>query len=165
MAAVRSSATGTELPGARYLSSKLNDHSRVNKAGYTTFVMQWGQFIDHDIALTRVQTFSTYCVTIFDAKCSNEVLCSNVSLILIKGNGTGIQCCSKPQLGRLLVPPPSPECLAIEVPSYDPAYGNPLFSNDLSINCMSFVRSEFNQPISNGPRQQVGYRIKYHDNV
>ena len=164
MAAVRLSATGTELPSARLLSSKLPGFSNPQTRN-TLFVMQWGQFIDHDIALTRVQTFSTYCVTIFDAKCSNEVLCSNVSLILIKGNGTGIQCCSKPQLGRLLVPPPSPECLAIEVPSYDPAYGNPQISNDLNINCMSFVRSEYDQPVSNGPRQQVGYRIKYHDNV
>lgn len=122
IAAVRRSADGKELPGARFLSAMLSDHSNVNTAGLTLFIMQWGQFVDHDLADT------------------DQIRSSDNSRI---------ECCSNVQLGRFIrVPPPSPECLPIEIPSNDREYGT------TRIKCMNFVRSVFEQPISNGPRQQ-----------
>jgi len=51
---VRKSVTGTDLPSARLISSKVLDSQSQLLNNDTLFTMQWGQFLDHDIALTKV---------------------------------------------------------------------------------------------------------------
>ena len=53
--AVRKSVlTGTDLPSARLISSIVLDSQSHRLNNNTLFTMQWGQFLDHDIALTKV---------------------------------------------------------------------------------------------------------------
>ena len=46
---VRLSVSGSELSSARSISTLVHQHKDVVAAQFTTMVMQWGQFLDHDI--------------------------------------------------------------------------------------------------------------------
>lgn len=45
------SITGEELPGSRLISTKLFDHKNVSSPNHTIVMMQFGQFVAHDMAL------------------------------------------------------------------------------------------------------------------
>lgn len=119
---VRKSVTGTDLPSARLISSKVLDSQSHPLNNDTLFTMQWGQFLDHDIAFTKV---------------------------IANDNGTGIQCCSKPQIGQLVSPLPHPECLPVLVAKDDPLYNSGVATNNSQpiVDCMSVVRSQFGNNI------------------
>lgn len=50
--APRRSIFGTQLPSAREISSVVHESEHVENPGITHLLMQWGQFIDHDITST-----------------------------------------------------------------------------------------------------------------
>ncbi|OXA57627.1 Chorion peroxidase [Folsomia candida] len=89
----RISVRGFLLPSARLLSQRfIQDRDNQNNK-YTLFVMQFGQFVDHDISSVPIFTFT---------------------------NGTGISCCRN---GNFLPPQDRhPNCLPIEIPADDPFY-------------------------------------------
>lgn len=87
-----SSVTGEPLASARRISQTVIGNRSQAHTGLTLSVMQWGQFLDHDLTLTP--TFLT-------------------------SSGQLILCCGAD--GRPL-PDPHPQCLPIEIPSDDPFY-------------------------------------------
>ena len=85
---------GSPLPSARLVSTTLTGDADVSDNRFTLSVMQWGQFIDHDLASTP--TFSL-------------------------SDGAGIACCANGQ--PLPEADTHPQCLAIEIPAGDPYFG------------------------------------------
>lgn len=89
----RRAVSGLPLPNPRVISFTLSPETKTLSKYFTHLLMQWGQFLDHDITRTAIQrTFS----------------------------GRGITCCN-PEFERnprLL----HPSCFAIEVPEDDPFY-------------------------------------------
>ena len=156
VSSVRKSVTGADLPSARVVSSTVLDDNIKSVQGLTLFTMQWGQFLDHDIALTKViANGSLICFKLSINIVYN--ICANCYCI---DNGTGIQCCSKPQFGQLVSPLPHPECLPVLVAKDDPLYnsGAAANSNQPIVDCMSVVRSQFGNNIDGSKpktRQQV----------
>ena len=59
MSSLRRAKDGSELPDARRVSFTIN--SDVDRPHYihTTMLMQWGQFVDHDLALTAISKIAT----------------------------------------------------------------------------------------------------------
>lgn len=47
--APRRSVLGPKLPSAREISSFIHEDQNVEAAGITHLLMQWGQFLDHDV--------------------------------------------------------------------------------------------------------------------
>lgn len=47
--APRRSTTGAKLPSAREISSLVHENQDVENHGITHLLMQWGQFLDHDV--------------------------------------------------------------------------------------------------------------------
>nr|XP_045591926.1 peroxidase-like [Procambarus clarkii] len=92
----RQSVLGGPLPSARLVSTSIAGDVDNPSPDYTLSLMQWGQFIDHDLVQTPINRL---------------------------GNMSGIQCCSNN--GRNVVSPPllHPACLPIEVPANDPFFG------------------------------------------
>ncbi|ODM96552.1 Chorion peroxidase [Orchesella cincta] len=89
----RVSVRGFELPSARLLSQSFIGDRNLPDNRYTLMVMQFGQFLDHDLTSVPVFTFA---------------------------NNSGINCCSN---GRFLSPDlRHPNCFPIEIPSSDPFY-------------------------------------------
>ncbi|KAK4324937.1 hypothetical protein Pmani_004472 [Petrolisthes manimaculis] len=91
----RESRVGGPLPSARVVSlSVVNDVDNPNP-DITLSVMQWGQFIDHDLTHTPIFRFN---------------------------NRSGIECCEDE--GRRLIDPSflHPSCFPIEIPENDPFY-------------------------------------------
>ncbi|XP_054156555.1 peroxidase-like isoform X2 [Oppia nitens] len=90
----RISVTGDELPGARVVSLAAATDSKIADKKFTLFVMQWGQFIDHDLTLTASTRAST---------------------------GEGLICCpDESRTGIRNINHPS--CLPIPIPRNDPFY-------------------------------------------
>ncbi|KYN35083.1 Chorion peroxidase, partial [Trachymyrmex septentrionalis] len=93
---IRKSKNGRPLPSARDITSLIHENKDVPLASVTHMLMQWGQFIDHDLTATGQS----------------------------KGfNGTVPQCCLQGGIG---FQPPEfmhPECLPIAVNSRDNFYG------------------------------------------
>ncbi|KAF0296027.1 Chorion peroxidase [Amphibalanus amphitrite] len=87
---------GSPLPSARLVSSTVTADSDAADDRFTLSVMQWGQFVDHDLALTPVFALPPY--------------------------GTAIACCT-PSGQPLPEADTHPQCLAIEVPANDSFYG------------------------------------------
>merc|ERR1719367_949496 len=50
--AVRRARSGRELPNARLISSTVHRQSSADTQQFTMLVMQWGQFLDHDVTST-----------------------------------------------------------------------------------------------------------------
>ncbi|XP_050077183.1 peroxidase [Anopheles maculipalpis] len=95
--AFRRSTTGGELPLAREVSSRFHTAWKDLEPHDTTrsvALVQWTQFIEHDLAKTTVQTMH---------------------------DGTGIECCSGDH-GQLLPRYRHPSCKPIQVPEDDPYY-------------------------------------------
>ncbi|XP_063234409.1 lactoperoxidase-like [Bacillus rossius redtenbacheri] len=93
---VRDSVSGGALPSARAVSSAIHGDRDVQLAGVSHMVMQWGQFLDHDLTATAQS----------------------------RGfNGSVPKCCGDG--GRSFQPPEltHPDCLAIAVPPGDGFYG------------------------------------------
>ncbi|KFM73005.1 Peroxidase, partial [Stegodyphus mimosarum] len=90
----RMSASGDELPNARYLSNELYTHHSRPRCNCTVLTLYFGLFIDHDIIRITSKTGH---------------------------NGESISCCSPEVIENpsLL----HPECMAIGVPEDDPFYG------------------------------------------
>ncbi|XP_022240998.1 chorion peroxidase-like [Limulus polyphemus] len=53
----RRAFSGNELPNPRLISTTLHSDSSVLARDFTHLVMQWGQFLDHDITLTPFSSF------------------------------------------------------------------------------------------------------------
>ena len=89
----RRAMSGLPLPNTRVISFTLSPETKTLSKYFTHLLMQWGQFIDHDITRTAIQRTFT---------------------------GKGILCCN-PEFDRnprLL----HPSCFPIEVPEDDPFY-------------------------------------------
>ena len=48
------SVTGRPLPSARLVSTNIHNNASAPHVRYTLMIMQWGQFIDHDVIFTPV---------------------------------------------------------------------------------------------------------------
>ncbi len=59
MSSLRKAKDGGDLPDARRVSFTINPDQDRPHYLYTTMLMQWGQFIDHDFALTAISKIST----------------------------------------------------------------------------------------------------------
>ena len=46
---MRVSVTGAPLPSARTISALVHQDRNITTTQFTTMLMQWGQFLDHDI--------------------------------------------------------------------------------------------------------------------
>ncbi|XP_069178968.1 chorion peroxidase [Procambarus clarkii] len=92
----RRSVTGGELPSARLVSTSIVGDQDRPSPDLTLSVMQWGQFIDHDLTHTPISRL---------------------------GNMSGVECCSNQ--GRSFVEPTllHPSCLPIDIPANDPFFG------------------------------------------
>ncbi|CAB3223593.1 unnamed protein product [Arctia plantaginis] len=94
--APRRSVFGGKLPSAREISSAIHEAKNAESTGVTHLLMQWGQFLDHDMtSSSQSRGF----------------------------NGSVPRCCKDG--GRDFVPKEllHPECLPITVPKSDPFYG------------------------------------------
>ncbi|XP_030022207.2 chorion peroxidase [Manduca sexta] len=94
--APRRSVTGMRLPSAREISSLIHQSENVENLGITHLLMQWGQFLDHDVtSSSQSRGF----------------------------NGSVPRCCKDG--GRDFIPREfmHPECFPIPVPPSDPFYG------------------------------------------
>ncbi|CAH0578980.1 unnamed protein product [Chrysodeixis includens] len=94
--APRISIFGAKLPSAREISSAVHEDKNAETIGVTHLLMQWGQFVDHDVtSSSQSRGF----------------------------NGSVPRCCKDG--GRDFVPKEflHPECFPIPVPSSDPFYG------------------------------------------
>ncbi|XP_042211663.1 peroxidase-like [Homarus americanus] len=92
----RKSVTGRELPSARLVSvSTVTDVNNPNP-DLTLSLMQWGQFIDHDLTHTPIFRFT---------------------------NTSGIECCAPYGRGKVDPSFTHPACHPIEIPENDPFYG------------------------------------------
>lgn len=91
--APRLGVTGSTLPSPRTLSRQMTAQTDDLYAHFTLLIMQWGQFVDHDITHTPIS----------------------------KGeNFADISCCSR---GNVRPPQDlHPECLPIQIPDNDPFY-------------------------------------------
>jgi peroxidase len=47
-------ASGRELPSARLVSTQFATETDAPSENYTLLVMQWGQFLDHDLTHTPI---------------------------------------------------------------------------------------------------------------
>uniref|UniRef100_A0A182IZN7 Uncharacterized protein n=1 Tax=Anopheles atroparvus TaxID=41427 RepID=A0A182IZN7_ANOAO len=94
--AFRRSTAGGELPLPREISSKFHSRSvDARDATRSVALVQWSQFIEHDLAKTTVQTMH---------------------------DGVDIECCSADH-GQLLPRYRHPSCKPLQVPEDDPYYG------------------------------------------
>ena len=91
------SKSGSALPSARLVSINIVPDVDAPSELDTHNVMQWGQFVDHDITHTPL------------FRLSNE-------------NSTGIQCCNEAGTGPVSRLVQHPECFPIEIPSNDPFF-------------------------------------------
>jgi peroxidase len=90
----RSVTRRATLPSARLISSTVSEDINNPDRNFNLFVMQWGQFMDHD--------FTKFGVFKFE-------------------NGRGIQCCRN---GNFITPAPHTACNPIPIPDNDPFYSN-----------------------------------------
>lgn len=121
------------LPSPRQLSSALISNEDHPDNDFTLLLMQWGQFLDHDITHSPLNKGS-----------SEEEESNN----LVEAE-TSIKCCQNgAQLPRTLL---HPECFPITIP------GNDNFFRQFRQRCMEFVRSmPAERPDCGlGPREQV----------
>lgn len=94
--APRRSIFGSKLPSAREISASIHENKNAESTGVTHLLMQWGQFLDHDVtSSSQSRGF----------------------------NGSVPRCCKDG--GRDFVPKEflHPECFPISVPKNDPFYG------------------------------------------
>ncbi|KAF9412140.1 hypothetical protein HW555_009270 [Spodoptera exigua] len=94
--AARRSIFGSKLPSAREISSTIHEDRNAETIGVTHLLMQWGQFLDHDVtSSSQSRGF----------------------------NGSVPRCCKDG--GKDFVPKEfmHPECFPIPVPASDPFYG------------------------------------------
>ncbi|XP_047529903.1 peroxidasin-like isoform X2 [Vanessa atalanta] len=94
--APRKSFFGTTLPSAREISALIHEDKNAENPGITHLLMQWGQFLDHDVtSSSQSRGF----------------------------NGSVPRCCKDG--GRDFIPKElmHPECMPIAVPPSDPFYG------------------------------------------
>lgn len=89
----RLAGSGSQLPNPRVISTSLSPMRRRPSKFFTHLLMQWGQFIDHDMARTAIGRAM---------------------------NGRGLICCHSAfdQEPELL----HPSCLPIDIPANDPFY-------------------------------------------
>uniref|UniRef100_A0A8D8VUF2 Chorion peroxidase n=1 Tax=Cacopsylla melanoneura TaxID=428564 RepID=A0A8D8VUF2_9HEMI len=88
------SVTGSPLPSARAISTGFAQDFDVPSENYTVFVMQWGQFLDHDLTHTPISRGQ---------------------------GGQGISCCRN---GKILEPENlHPDCFPINLPRNDHIFG------------------------------------------
>ncbi|XP_053607433.1 chorion peroxidase-like isoform X2 [Plodia interpunctella] len=94
--APRRSVFGGKLPSAREISSVVHESKNVESPGITHLLMQWGQFVDHDVtSSSQTRGF----------------------------NGSVPRCCKDGGKGFVSKEHMHPECFPIEVQPSDPFYG------------------------------------------
>lgn len=128
---VNNATTFSSLPSPRTLSTALISHEDHPNKEFTLLLMQWGQFLDHDLTHTPLN------------KGTLEEQEKDIE------DKSDIQCCSSGlRLSSHLL---HPECFPIDIPRND------LFFGRLNEQCMEFVRSmPAERPdCSLGPREQV----------
>lgn len=54
------------LPSARVISTSLVKHADIPDKDRTLAVMQWGQFVGHDLAHTATSKMGEYCIRFVD---------------------------------------------------------------------------------------------------
>ncbi|KAL7646790.1 UNVERIFIED_CONTAM: hypothetical protein RMT77_002045 [Armadillidium vulgare] len=132
----KSVSSGADLPSARRISSRIVKNLNKPSPTFTLSVMQWGQFVDHDVAHTPISAFfSPY------------------------GSGSNpIQCCDSNGL-PLPASTSHSQCFHIEIPIDD------LFYSRHNQRCMNFVRSLPAPSIDCklGPRNQMNQISHYLD--
>lgn len=57
----RVAATGRELPSPRLISTQFATERDAPSENYTLLVMQWGQFLDHDLTHTPISRGESSC--------------------------------------------------------------------------------------------------------
>ncbi|XP_046632725.1 peroxidase-like isoform X2 [Daphnia pulicaria] len=93
--AFRRSVQGGALPTARTVSALVHRHRNITTSQFTTMVMQWGQFLDHDLtSSSQTRGF----------------------------NGSIPECCQKDGQGQADKENRHPDCMPIEVSSDDAFY-------------------------------------------
>jgi len=56
---LRKAVDGSDLPNARYVSYTINEEAPVRHHMHSMWVLQWGQFVDHDLTLTAISQIPT----------------------------------------------------------------------------------------------------------
>ena len=129
----RVSRSGKPLPNPRSISTRVHQESRDETVQFTMMVMQWGQFIDHDMTSTpQTRGF----------------------------NRSLIRCCSED--GKMLENPDEflhPDCAPIEIPSNDKFYSQFNSTCMEFVRSSPAPRSD----CSLGPRDQINQITSYLD--
>nr|XP_053631157.1 peroxidase-like [Cherax quadricarinatus] len=125
LAQPRVSQTGADLPSARLVSTSIVSDMDKPSLHFTVSMMEWGQFIDHDLTHTPINRL---------------------------GNNSGIQCCSSD--GRSFIQPPfvHPSCFPIEIPANDPFFGR---SGRRCMNFVRSMFAPRNSPCTLGYSEQM----------
>lgn len=146
---------GAPLPSARRVSVVFAEARDSPSDNYTLLLMQWGQFVDHDLTHTPISRgkFSDTWLTNsgkYRIFIRQQSFYFNFNGLINAGqSGFGISCCRN---GRPIDPSlRHPDCFAIEIPINDHVFSR------FGERCMEFVRSlPAPRPECNfGPREQV----------
>ncbi len=110
-----------------------NGSSKESLHGFTSLLMQFGQFINHDMESTSQFTFSKYKLLI---QIPSPIMIIPFTTYILIGDGSGFACCAagnmplNPSILDSLV-----HCMPITIPVNDPQLQNG------QEGCMQFVRS------------------------
>ena len=132
---MRMASSGRQLPPARQVSHMSAFDKSLPDRTFNLLVMQWGQFLDHDLTLSLSTTLDTE-------------------------GAEGILCCpDNPTQDRRTVAPRHPACAPIPLGRDDPFYSR------FRTTCMNFVRNaNAPRPDCNlGPREQLNQLTHYLD--
>ena len=100
---------GSPLPSPRLVSVNIHNDVSAPHVRYSLMMMQWGQFVDHDITHTPVNRFG---------RISNCMIGSDSIQFFLRGFADSILECKACDAKTTV----HPECLPIPVPKGDPFY-------------------------------------------
>nr|XP_045598426.1 chorion peroxidase-like [Procambarus clarkii] len=129
----RRSVLGGPLPSARLVSTSISGDVDNPSPDYTLSLMQWGQFIDHDLAHTPINRLS---------------------------NTSGIQCCGNNGTTVAEAAFLHPACFPIDIPENDPFFGG---TGDICMNFVRSMFAPRTNPCSLGYAEQMNQITHYLD--
>ena len=134
----RAAEDGSSLPSARLVSISVIPDIDSPDEKHSLWVMQYGQFVDHDLTSTpvfRMGTLHSFITDIWKRYHWCIILFFVFFFLLTANAGEGIMCCSED--GSMMKDPTliHPECLPIRIPDDDPFFAKH------GQRCMSFIRS------------------------